>query len=317
MKANVEQKPEGSQELVCRNLRATDRLAGMAVALAFSVLVPCPWAQAQQEGCAMTVELQLDSARACCAADQEKPSLVADGQSQFTAYVLITGSTAQSNCCTDLQEATAHFVGDSLGCSLAVDVSGQQIHSEGVTVKVTVTAGTTNGTVSVAVTVAAWARNTGWTFHQVSFSLDLCGAPDGPGQDCPSCTGWDGGPGTGPLGSVGVENATGPLIWWGLGPDSPRLAAGYLWLRGESPSPNLATPSALKLPYGHRDTPGGRSHVVVIAPSGTIEQIKVPQGLITVVVQNDHKYSLNAYYDRDVSFNGQRYETNQGGPFVS
>jgi len=90
-----------------------------------------------------------------------------------------------------------------------------------------------------------------------------------------------------------------------LGLSSPREDAGFLWLKMDVPSGNPAQPTLLTLPYN-------RPNVEVITNiSGTILQVKVPQGLVNVHVITAYEYHLECFYDANVTSKvGGLYGTN-------
>ena len=146
-----------------------------------------------------------------------------------------------------------------------------------------------------------------WPAQTLTMDFDL--VVDGEG--CSSC-GTGGGGGNASFGSSDGKNNNGPDVQLPLGLYDRDTSSGFLWLSGQTPSTNLAQPSVLRVPYKRDD-------VTVIPTTGTIQQVKSPQGLVRVVDTNstDSKYDLEYYYNADVYWDGSRWQPNVGiSPFV-
>src|SRR5437667_5698659 len=171
-----------------------------------------------------------------------------------------------------------------------------------------------SGTVTVKAVptpIATGCTNADWPAQTLTMDFDVVVDEAG----CSSCSGGGGGGGDGggrKCGSCTANNNNGPDVQLSLGMYDRDYSSGFLWLSGHTPSSSLASPSALQVPYK-------RANVTVIPSTGTIEQVKAPQGLARVVDSNpnDSQYDLEFYYGADVYWDGSRWQPNVGAsPFV-
>jgi RHS repeat-associated protein len=154
----------------------------------------------------------------------------------------------------------------------------------------TVTAGSTNGTITVRATGA------GGCFVEEPLELAQCAPCDG--QECPD------------LG--GVSAGTGSIdLTIGLGWSTVGDSAGKLTIHEESPSPLLATPRSLRYNHSRADTD------VILDAGGSIRQLKAPDGLANVVSNSASKFTVEIFHITNVlaKTNGLYPVTNS--PFVT
>src|SRR5438552_838867 len=119
-----------------------------------------------------------------------------------------------------------------------------------------------------------------WTATGI-VEVDLEDRDDG----CDLC----GGPENSSLGSGIVGNNSVDFRLY-LGLASPLEKAGFLWVKAEVPSADLARPVWLQLPFGRPNVE------VLLGPDKAIKQIKTPQGLVNVAEKDSYEYRLEVFY---------------------
>ena len=131
-----------------------------------------------------------------------------------------------------------------------------------------------------------------------------------PNNQCSFCQS----PSSTPSAGSGSGNINSVDFRWNLGQSSSvQRNAGLLWLDAETPSPDLARPVSLQLPFYNFNTGvitnqdgtvaqylNDPNVEVITNLDGTIAQIHAPQALVNVRVLSDCEYHLEYFYATDV-----------------
>jgi hypothetical protein len=126
-----------------------------------------------------------------------------------------------------------------------------------------------------------------------------------PGGGC--CSDTSGSPS---LSSATVDNNSVDFAL-ALGRASAHGNAGWLMLRADTPSPALAQPVSLQLPFF-------RTNVDVVPGSGgEIRQVNAPEGLVNVAVVDEYQYQLQCFYATNVGSKVNGSYTTTGTPFAT
>jgi len=103
-----------------------------------------------------------------------------------------------------------------------------------------------------------------------------------------------------------------------LGPATPRLSAGTISLEVTVPSANMGNPALLQLPDYQPGVFALPNVTVIPSTPGVLQQVKVPEGLVSVNVSNSYTYQLDCYYAANVgSIGGGGLYTTTGSPYAS
>jgi RHS repeat-associated protein len=204
---------------------------------------------------------------------------------------------------------------DTRGCDIEPIIDQQNPNNPAM--QATITAGSQNGPITVKATVSFHCGDSPPYDDTIVLeaNLELCGATDdesGP-NGCGICGGRGPSDGSDPNGRLSAGTAValnrfGPDFALNLGRADYLSQSGTLTFGTRTPA--QASPALLDLPYL-------RTQVTRIPATGSIQQVKMPEGLVKVETIDNYSFELRVYYNSQVSGPVNGYYVTQGDPYVT